>query len=82
MNQDDYLKRLVEIMSEMLHEQRVTNERLGKVEYAIEKLEDQQAKTNLGIGELRVSFMRLATEIEVIHKHDIRISELEKKVFA
>jgi len=68
------LNRLVELMAEMLHEQKETNSRLGK-------LEDQQSKTNLAIGELRVSVMRLADQMETVFQHEKRIDALEKVVF-
>jgi len=66
--------RLIELMAEMLHEQRTTNKRL-------ESVEKQQANTNLAIGELRVSVMRLADEIEKIVLLDQRVSKLEDVVF-
>ena len=68
------IPRLIELMAEMLHEQRTTNNRL-------ESLEKQQANTNLAIGELRVSVMRLADEIEKIVLLDQRVSKLEDVVF-
>ncbi len=96
MDNNEYLNRLVEIMSEMLHEQKITNERLENVENQqkitnqrlenvenkLEKVEVQQIKTNAGIGELRLSVMRLADEIKIVHDHDNRINLLERKVFA
>jgi hypothetical protein len=68
------IPRLIELMAEMLHEQRTTNKRL-------ESVEKQQANTNLAIGELRVSVMRLADEIEKIVLLDQRVSKLEEVVF-
>jgi hypothetical protein len=82
------MDRLIEIMAEMLDEQRgmrgemkamrkeqeLTNQRLGA-------LEKQMVKNNLGIGELRVSVMRLADEIEKIVLLDQRVSKLEDAVF-
>jgi hypothetical protein len=68
------IPRLIELMAEMLHEQRTTNKRL-------ESVEKQQANTNLAIGELRVSVMRLADEIEKIVLLDQRVSKLEDVVF-
>ena len=82
------MDRLIEIMAEMLDEQRgmrgemkamrkeqeLTNQRLGA-------LEKQMVKNNLGIGELRVSVMRLADEIERIVLLDQRVSKLEDAVF-
>jgi len=68
------IPRLIELMAEMLHEQQTTNKRL-------ESLEKQHANTNLAIGELRVSVMRLADEIEKIVLLDQRVSKLEDVVF-
>jgi len=68
------IPRLIELMAEMLHEQRTTNKRL-------ESVEKQQANTNLAIGELRVSVMRLADEIEKIVLLDQQVSKLEDVVF-
>jgi hypothetical protein len=70
----------------MLHEQRETNrllvvltERVEKLEFQMEKIENQMMNNNLAIGELRMSLMRLADEILVVHDHERRIVELEKK---
>jgi len=92
MNNDD---RVVELLTEMLFEQKgmkeqiiltntkldsVTN-RLGNVENAVNNLQRQQAKTNLAIGELRLSVMRLADRLEIIADHENRIDKLERTVF-
>jgi hypothetical protein len=79
--EDNDLNRRVEIMSEMLHEQRETNTRLGEMNNRIKKLEDQQIKTNLGIGKLRLSVIQLADLFEAVLHHEKRIDALEKKVF-
>ena len=71
MNNDD---RVVELLTEMLFEQKQTNKRL-------DKLEMQQAKTNLAIGELRLSVMKLADRLEIIADHENRIDKLEHTVF-
>ena len=92
MNNDD---RVVELLTEMLFEQKgmkeqiiltntkldsVTN-RLGNVENAVNKLQRQQTKTNLAIGELHLSVMRLADRLEIIADHENRIDKLERAVF-
>jgi len=81
-------KAIVELLSEMLHEQRITNQQLGSIgervsslESKIGKLEEQQAKTNQGIGELRLSVMRLADQFELVFQHEHGIMALEKVVF-
>ena len=53
-------KAIVELLAEMLHEQRIANQQLLKLDSRLEKLESQQIKTNTAIGELRLSVMRLA----------------------
>jgi hypothetical protein len=73
--------RLIELMAEMLEEQRQTNAKLGTMNKRLESVEKQQANTNLAIGELRVSVMRLADEIEKIVLLDQRVSKLEEVVF-
>ena len=80
------INRLVEVMAEMLHEQRETNrllvvltERVEKLEFQMEKVENHMMNNNLAIGELRMSVMRLADEILIVHDHERRIVELEKK---
>jgi hypothetical protein len=78
MNNDN---RIVELLTDMLLEQRTTNEKLETLTGRVEKLEKQQAKTNLAIGELRLSFIKLADKIETISKFDQRILRLEDAVF-
>ncbi len=73
--------KLSELMAEMLHEQGQTNGELSRMNKRLESLEKQQANTNLAIGELRVSVMRLADEIEKIVLLDPRVSKLEEVVF-
>ena len=75
------IPRLIELMAEMLHEQRQTNAKLGTMNKRLESVEKQEANTNLAIGELRVSVMRLADEIEKIVLLDQRVSKLEDVVF-
>jgi hypothetical protein len=75
------IPRLIELMAEMLHEQKQTNGELSSMNKRLESVEKQQANTNLAIGELRVSVMRLADEIEKIVLLDQRVSKLEEVVF-
>jgi hypothetical protein len=92
---DKEINRLVEIMSEMLAEQRLTRHEItllrgdvnllredvnllrGDVDY----LKKEAQKTNLAIGELRLSVMRLAEQYELHAGHEERINALEKVVF-
>jgi len=84
------INRLVEVMAEMLHEQREMRRELVEFQSEmlelqrgtntrLERLEHQMMNNNLAIGELRQSVMRLADEILVVHDHERRIVELEKK---
>ncbi len=75
------IPRLIELMAEMLHEQKQTNGELSSMNKRLESVEKQQANTNLAIVELRVSVMRLADEIEKIVLLDQRVSKLEEVVF-
>ena len=72
----------------MLHGQRITNQQLGglgdkvsSLESKVGKLEEQQVKTNLGIGELRLSVMRLADQFGLVFQHEHSIVPMEKVVF-
>ena len=78
MNNDD---RVVELLTEMLFEQKGMKEELVQNNKNIMKLQSQQAKTNLAIGELRLSVMRLADRLEIIADHENRIDKLERAVF-
>ena len=66
--------KIVELLSEI-----VRNQDIMVSEMRSQKKE--QAKTNIALGELRLSVMRLADEIKIIHEHEIRIDRLELKVF-
>ena len=82
------IDRLIEIMAEMLDEQKGMRGEMNamrkeqeQTNQGLENLEKQMVKNNLGIGELRVSVMRLADEIEKIVLLDQRVSKLEDAVF-
>ena len=75
------IDRLIEIMAEMLDEQKGMRKEQEVTNQRLEALEKQMVKNNLGIGELRVSVMRLADEIEKIVLLDQRVSKLEDAVF-
>jgi uncharacterized coiled-coil protein SlyX len=61
-------------ISQLKEQQMITNNRL-------EKLEEQQAKTNLAIGELRLSVIKLADRLEIVADHEKRIDKLEHTVY-
>jgi len=52
------IKRLIEIMAEMLDEQRLNRKELETLN---KKTEEGFSKVNVSIGELRLSVMKLAT---------------------
>ena len=92
MNNDN---RIVELLSDMLLEQKKTNERLGHVDgrlgnlevkfdgldKRLENVEKHQAKTNLAIGELRLSIMKFAEKINHQQQLEKRVIKLEKAVY-
>lgn len=71
-------QKLIEVMAELLaevHEMRMEIKGMrDDVNNRIGRLENEQVKTNLGIGELRLSVMKLADFGD-------RILRLEKEVF-
>lgn len=58
-------------------EQWETNSQPQESNKRLARLEDHQIKTNLAIGELRLSVMRLADEIKVVHDLEHRVSAIE-----
>ena len=72
---------VIELLAEMLLDQKVTNLSLDNVNKRLEKLEDQQAKTNLGIGELRLSVKQLSEKLTILADHENRIDKLEHTVY-
>ena len=80
--------RIVELLSDMLiemkgmkEEQKETNRRFESLENRVERLEEQQAKTNLTLTEMRTSFMRVADQLTHYGNFEQRISRLEGAVF-
>ena len=85
MNSDD---RIIELLSDILVEQKGMRKDINELKEQqmitnnrLEKLEEQQAKTNLAIGELRLSVMKLAERLEIITDHEKRIAKLEHTVY-
>jgi hypothetical protein len=66
--------RIIELLTEMLEEQRKTNVRL-------DRLEKHQQTTNLKLQKLTLSNVRLADELHIIMQHGERIVRLEAAVF-
>ena len=85
--------RVVELLTEMLIEQKNTNKRLDNLEISFRNLETQQSKTNVAIkrlerrqaitnltlSEMRTSFMRIADKLDTLDDHERRIRILEHK---
>jgi uncharacterized protein YdcH (DUF465 family) len=80
--------RIVELLTEMLQEQKQTNTRLDRLEKQhettntrLERVEKQQQTTNLKLQELTLSNVRLADELKVFAQQGERIMRLETAVF-
>ena len=76
--------RLIEIMADLLdemrHMRRDTNERLDTANSRLDRLDTQMSKNTAAVGELRLSVMKLAEKIEEIHELDKRVRVLENIV--
>ncbi len=80
--------RIVELLTEMLDEQRgmrhemeQMNTGLERLDVRIERLEKQQRMTNMKLRELTLSNVRLADELKVVVQYGERIVRLEVAVF-
>lgn len=84
-------QRLIEIMAELLAEVHDLKNQLGNsldtanghlksLDNRMDGLEKQQAKTNLSLGELRLSILKLAERDNVIDDHEQRLKFLENKI--
>jgi predicted nucleic acid-binding Zn-ribbon protein len=80
--------RIIDLLTDLLYEMRDVKaeikgikEELVSLNKRVENLEHQQAQTNLGISELRLSVMRLAEEAVTIRDHEDRLHKLEAEVF-
>ena len=69
--------RLIEIMAELLAQAHVQTEALHSLGADVKSLQREQAKTNLALGELRLSVMKLADKIEDIAELDKRLRVVE-----
>jgi hypothetical protein len=74
-------KRIIEILSELLIENQGMRTELIGIHQRVQKIEDIQVKQSLGIGEIRLSVMKIANTIENYANHEERIKKLEKVVF-
>jgi len=77
-------QRLIEIMADVLgelHEIGGELKELRKDSNArLDRLENQQAKTNVALGELRLSILKLAERDNIIEDHESRLKFLENKI--
>ena len=81
---DNRQDRLEEIMAEMLIKQdsvidelKESNQRLQSVNQRLERVERQLITNNKGVGELRLSVMKLADRDKAVTEHDKRIRKIE-----
>ena len=72
--------RLVEIMAELLAETRESKAITQRMADDTSELKNQMTKNNAGIGELRLSVMRLADKVEEMYHLDERVKVLENIV--
>ena len=66
-------RKIIELLTDMLFEQKKTNERL-------DSLEKQKARTNMELSEMRLSFMKIAEKFPIYNGHEDRIQRLEEIV--
>ena len=67
-------KNILQEQKNMLQEQKKTNERL-------DKLEKQQAKTNIELSDMRLALMKFAEKFTTFTVFEERLTKLEKAVF-
>lgn len=72
---------ILELLSESLKKQDVTNDELKKLNKKVEPLEKQQAKTNLAVNKLELSIMKLAEEFTKFTNFEERLQRIEAKIF-
>ncbi len=83
-NDDRYLELLAEMVTKqdtMVYELRTLNRKADTTNDRLEKLEQQQMKTNLALGELRLSVMRLGDREHILDDVVARLLKVEEKVF-
>ena len=78
MNSDN---RIVELLTDMLHEQKNMLHEQKKTNERLEKLEKQQAKINNELSEMRLALIKFAEQFFLISKIEERVLNLEKTVF-
>jgi len=73
--------RIIELLSEVLFEQKETNKRLDRILNKLDNNEEHLLKTNLAIGELTLSVDKLSGRSDNVFSHEQRIQKLEQVVF-
>jgi hypothetical protein len=80
-------QRLIEIMAELLAEVHTMNEELKQHGSLLreqgadmKEFKQQQSKTNLALGELRLSILKLAERDSIIEDHEQRLKFIETKI--
>ena len=73
--------RIVELLTEMLQEQKQMLQEQKQTYTRLDRLEKQQQTTNLKLQELSISNLKLADEIRTVVQHGERIVRLEAAVF-
>lgn len=74
--------KIIELLAEQLIRQDQLIQEMREMKGGIRDLQEQQAKTNLAIGELRLSVTKLADEIKVVHDLEHRVSAIEVQLRA
>ncbi|MBI4947077.1 MAG: hypothetical protein HY840_11830 [Bacteroidetes bacterium] len=70
-----------ELREEMKGMRTDINTQLGELNHRVDKLEKQQARTNMELGEIRLTFIQYADAIEKVIDHETRIVRLEEATF-
>lgn len=73
--------RIIELLSEVLFEQKETNKRLDRILNKLDNNDEHLLKTNLAIGELTLSVDKLSARSDNVFSHEQRIQKLEQVVF-
>jgi Sec-independent protein translocase protein TatA len=55
------------------------NSQFGELNHRVEKLEKQQARTNMELGEIRLTFMQHSDTIQKVQLLEKRVYKLEQK---
>ena len=73
-------ERIIELLTEQLKRQDQMVVEMREIRGDIRSLQTEQAKTNLAIGELRLSVMRLAEAVERLNGLEHRVDAIEQQL--